>query len=60
MGAPTHQISHAQLKTLDSGPGSEKQDSSPAKLCGTNLSQISFLMICWLFKQVIQEQHLKF
>lgn len=57
---PTHQISHAPLNALDSGAGSEKQDSSPAKLCGTNFSQISFSMICWLFKQVIQEQQIKF
>lgn len=57
---PTHQISHAQLNALDSGAGSEKQDSSPAKLCGTNFSQISFSMICWLLKQVIQEQQIKF
>lgn len=59
MSAPTHQISHAQLNALDSGAGSEKQDSS-AKLCGTNFSQIPFSMICWLFKQAIQEQQIKF
>lgn len=43
MSAPTHQISHAQLDVLDSGAGSEKQGSSPAKkLYGTNFSEISF------------------
>lgn len=55
MSAPTHQISHAQLNALDSGVGSQRQDSSPAKLCGTTFSQI-----CWLLEQVTQEQQLKF